>query len=89
MAGKTDGSMLSELYNTINPYEYSDYINFIIPHDSMSLSEFQKSVLSDSYWVDTCHCFDKDGVKDDMLFKLFGKFSDDDCTTVCANMNKL
>ena len=86
MVGKTDGSMLQELYSTINQYEYRDYINFIIPCDSMSLSEFQKSPLCERYWVDTCHCFDKDGVKEDMPFELFGNFSDDDCITVRANM---
>ena len=86
MAGKKDGSMLQELYSAINPYEYSDYINLIIPRDSMSLSEFQNSLLRDRYWVDTHHCLDKDGVKEDMLFKLFGNFSDDNSITVRANM---
>ena len=52
----------------------------------MSLSEFQKSPLCDRYWVDTWHCFDKDGVKEDMLFELFGNFSDDNSITVRANM---
>ena len=86
MAEKLDGSILSELYTAISPVEYSDYINYILPRDGMSLSDFQCSELSKDYWVDTRCCFDQGVVNEDMLFQLFGKFLDDDTITVRANM---
>ena len=52
----------------------------------MSLSDFHKSSFSDKYWADTSICYDIDGVREDMLFELFGRFSQDDPTTVRANM---
>ena len=72
MADDKAGSMLQELFSVISPYEYSDYINYIIPRDCMTLNDFQKSDLSKDYWVDTKICYDRDGVREDMLFELFG-----------------
>ena len=86
MAAESSSSMLQELYSTISPHEYSDYINYIIPSNCVSLSDFQKSSLSDEYWVDTSICYDINGVREDMLFELFGCFSQDDPTMVHANM---
>ena len=39
MAEHQDGSILSELYTAILPIAYSDYINYIVPRDGMSLSD--------------------------------------------------
>ena len=86
MADDKAGSMLQELFSVISPYEYSDYINYIIPRDCMMLNNFQKSDLSKDYWVDTKICYDRDVVQEDMLFELFGRFSNDDTLTVRANM---
>ena len=52
----------------------------------MSLSDFQCSELSKDYWVDMRCCFAQGVVNEDMLFELFGKFSEDDTITVRANM---
>ena len=84
MAGKNAGSILSDLNAAIKRYEYGDYINYITPGDGLNLSDFHKSSLSDKYWVDTRMCYDKDGVRDDMLFELFGSYSADDAITVRA-----
>ena len=84
MAGKSAGSILSDLNAAIKHYEYSDYINYITPGDGLNLGDFHKSSLADRYWVDTRICFDKDGVCDDMLFELFGSFSANDSITVQA-----
>ena len=81
-----NGSMLQELYTTLTQYEFSDYINYIVPQDGLSLYEFQQSPISSEYYMDTKYSFDEDGVKDDMLFELFGNFSNDDTITVRANM---
>ena len=86
MAEHQDGSILSELYTTISPIAYSDYINYIVPRDGMTLSDFQCSKLSKDYWVDTQYCFDHGVVNEDMLFELCSKFSEDDTITVRANM---
>ena len=86
MVAESSSSMLQELYSMISPHEYSDYINYIIPSDCVSLSDFQKRSLSDEYWVDTSICYDIDGVREDMLFELLGRFSQDDPTMVRANM---
>ena len=86
MAELQDGSILSELYTAISPIAYSDYINYIVPRDGMSLSDFQCSKLSKDYWVNTRCCFDQGVVNEDMLFELFGRFSQDDTITVRANM---
>ena len=84
MARKDDGSILMDLYAVINQHAYSDYINYITPGDGINLSEFQRTPLSEKYWVDTRICFDKDGVRDDMLFELFGLFSADEAIAVQA-----
>ena len=86
MAEHQDGSILSKLYTTISPIAYSDYINYIVPRDGMTLSDFQCSELSKDYWVDTRCCFDWGVVNEDMLFELFSKFSEDGTITVRANM---
>ena len=86
MAEHQDGSILSELYTAISPIAYSDYINYIMPRDGMSLSDFQRSKLSKDYWVDMRCCFDQGVINEDMLFELFGRFSQDDTITVRANM---
>ena len=39
MAEHQDGSILSELYTAISPIAYSNYINYIVPRDGMSLSD--------------------------------------------------
>ena len=86
MVGKQGGSILEELYATVTPYKFSDYINYIIPCNAMSIQEFNQSYLSKYYVLDTTFCFDHRNVNEDMLFELFGSFSNDDTITVCANM---
>ena len=86
MAEHQDGSILSKLYTAISPIAYSDYINYIVPRDGMSLSDFQCSKLSKDYWVDTRCCFDQGVVNVDMLFELFCKVLQNNTITVRANM---
>ena len=82
MAGKQGGSILEELYAMVTPYKFSDYINYIIPRDAMSLQDFNQSGLSKLYVLDIMFCFDHGNINEDMLFELFGSFSNDDSITV-------
>ena len=86
MVGKQGGSILQELYTTLTPYRFSDYINYIIPCDAMSIYEFLQSILSKDYALDTMFCFDHGTMNGDMLFELFRSFSNDDTIMVHANM---
>ena len=86
MAGKEGDSILQELYAAVTLYEFSDYINYIVPRDAMPLHVFQQSALSEDYYADTTFCFNHSCVNEDMLFELFRSFSNDDTITVHANM---
>ena len=80
-------SIAMELLQRINVIGYTQVIPILNFCDVMTPEDFKAVSLSDNYWLDTRNCYLKNRQRDpDVMFRMFGNFSNDDPATVRLNM---
>ena len=83
MASQGGGqSIVGALLNALNPYAYTDYINYINKEHGVTRRDFENSALSEYYTLDLSQCYNGNHINADMLYDIFRNYSQTTCDGV-------
>ena len=90
MAVSTSTSMADELLTSILPRPYTGIVPYLSPSSFLTVNEFEKSSLASNSWLDLptgdMHKKGRKSCDPDVVFRVFGDFSDHEPSEVRAAM---
>ena len=79
-------SLAGALVNALNPIPFTKYVSYIGKEDGMSHREFEANLLSEYFTLDLSHGYVNYKWNNNMLYDIFGTYSNQDGNVVRALM---
>ena len=79
-------SLAGALVNALNPIPFTKYVSYIGKEDGMSCREFEANLLSEYFMLDLSHGYVNYKWNNNMLYDIFGMYSNQDGDVVRALM---
>ena len=80
------GSVVGAMLNLMNPLPFGKYVNYLGQEDGVTRCEFENSNLSEYYTLDLSFCHRGKRLNANMLYDIFGSYSNQTGEEVCTIM---